>query len=239
MKIKRLCTICARSGSKGVKDKNIRILLDKPLIAYSILQAQATGLFDEIVVSSDSEKILSIAKDWGVQYLIKRPEELASDEIGKIPAIVHCVLEMEKRTQKQYDLIIDLDVTSPLRDISDIKGAVQLLETKQVTNVITGTRARRSPYFNLIEENREGFIQLSKPLEQSVLRRQDSPKCYDMNASVYVWKRNALIKNMAVFNKDTMLYEMPEERSIDIDTELDFEMVEFLMKRKGENRTDE
>lgn len=235
MKTKRLCTICARSGSKGVKEKNIRILSGKPLIAYSILQAQATGLFDEIVVSSDSEKILSIAKKWGVKHLIQRPEELASDEAGKIPVIIHSVLEMEKRTLKQYDLIIDLDVTSPLRDISDIVGAVQLLETKQVTNVITGTRARRSPYFNLVEENGEGFVQLSKPLKQAVLRRQDSPKCYDMNASVYVWKRNALIQNMAVFNKDTMLYEMPEERSIDIDTELDFEIVEFLMKRKGEN----
>lgn len=235
MKTKRLCTICARSGSKGVKEKNIRILSGKPLIAYSILQAQATGLFDEIVVSSDSEKILSIANEWGVKHLIQRPDELASDEVGKIPVIIHSVLEMEKRTLKQYDLIIDLDVTSPLRDISDIVGAVQLLETKQVTNVITGTRARRSPYFNLVEENGEGFVQLSKPLKQAVLRRQDSPKCYDMNASVYVWKRNALIQNMAVFNKDTMLYEMPEERSIDIDTELDFEIVEFLMKRKGEN----
>ncbi|MDT8903842.1 cytidylyltransferase domain-containing protein [Anaeroselena agilis] len=224
----RLCTICARGGSKGVKNKNIRYLLGRPLIAHTILQAKATNLFAEIAVSSDSDEILAIARQWGVDYLIKRPDELATDTAAKIPVIQHCVVETERLTQKAYDTIVDLDATSPLRLPEDIVAAVNLLEKKNVSNVITGMPARRSPYFNLVELDECGVARLAKKLDRSVTRRQDAPKCYDMNASIYVWKRGALLTKAAIFNDDTQLYVMPEERSIDIDSELDFAFVEFL-----------
>jgi CMP-N,N'-diacetyllegionaminic acid synthase len=229
----RICSICARGGSKGVKNKNITNLLGKPLIAHSIIQAKEAGIFQAVVVSSDSDEILSVAKAWGADFIVERPAELAQDTSPKIPVIQHCVQTIERLTNLVFDTMVDLDATSPLRSVQDIIQAVNLLEESDVSNVITGMPSRRSPYFNLVELNREGFARLSKKLEVSITRRQDSPKCYDMNASIYAWKRVAFFSNNSVFNKDTLLYEMPEERSIDIDTQLDFEFVEFLAQKRG------
>jgi CMP-N,N'-diacetyllegionaminic acid synthase len=226
----RLCTICARGGSKGVKNKNVRELLGKPLIAHSIEQGKASGLFEYLAVSSDSDEILDIAARYGADLLIKRPAEMASDVAAKIPAIRHCVMEAERRIGKQFDVLVDLDATSPLRRPEDIDGAVRLLEERSVANLITGAIARRSPYFNLVEIGEDEVVRVSKQLDKLLVRRQDSPKCYDMNASIYVWRRDALFTDPAVFKEDTLLYVMPEERSIDIDSELDFKFVEFLMR---------
>lgn len=231
----RLCTICARAGSKGVKNKNIRDLLGKPLIAYSILQARETRLFDFVVVSSDSKEILETAKRYGADFLIERPAELATDEAPKLPVIQHCVLETEKITGKIFSVIVDLDATSPLRLSEDIRAAVKLLEDRAVSNVITGTPAHRSPYFNLVELGENGVAALSKPLAKPIVRRQDAPKCFDMNASIYVWKRDALLENTVLFKQDTLLYVMPQERSVDIDSEIDFQIVELLMRQRGTN----
>jgi CMP-N,N'-diacetyllegionaminic acid synthase len=231
--MKRICTICARGGSKGVKNKNIRILLGKPLIAHSILQAKASGLFECIATSSDSDEILATAGKWGADYLIKRPDELATDQSAKLPAIRHCVAEAEHISGQTFDVVVDLDATSPLRIPEDISGSVRLLETKGVSNVITGAPARRSPYFNMVEVDEHGVARLSKKLNTQVFRRQDAPKCYDMNASIYAWRRDILFSCPTIFNTDTLLYEMPEDRSIDIDSELDFTFVEFIIRGKS------
>lgn len=228
----RICTICARGGSKGVKNKNIRRLSGKPLIALSLEQARDSCLFDFIAVSSDSSEILDVARTHGADLLVDRPIELASDTAAKLPAIRHCVEEAERFFTKRFDVIVDLDATSPLRFVDDIQGAVALLENNNVSNVITAAPARRSPYFNLVELDDAGVVRLSKPLEKSVVRRQDSPQCFDMNASIYVWKRSALFGYPTIFNADTRLFVMPEERSIDIDTELDFEIVELIMEKR-------
>jgi N-acylneuraminate cytidylyltransferase/CMP-N,N'-diacetyllegionaminic acid synthase len=227
-----LCTICARGGSKGVPNKNIRNIGGKPLIAHSIEQARSTRLFDKIAVSSDSQDILTVAKTWGADLLIVRPADLASDAAAKLPAIRHCVEEVERTTGQKYDVIVDLDATSPLRTPEDIVGAVKLLETRKSANVITGAPARRSPYFNLVELNEKGNVRLSKPLSRAVTRRQDAPPCFDMNASIYVWQREALFKHDGLFLEDTLLYEMPEARSLDIDSQLDFQIVDFLWRQQ-------
>ncbi|PJZ70290.1 flagellar modification protein B [Leptospira perolatii] len=229
----RLCSICARGGSKGIKNKNIRVINNLPLIAYSILQAQEAGIFDYIAVSSDSQEILNVASQYGVKFLIERPLEFALDTSAKIPAIRHCVESVENMTKKKFDTLVDLDATSPLRLSSDIVAAVSMMEDKNCSNVITGCVARRSPYFNLVEMNENGFVKLSKPLEKPIVRRQDSPRCFDMNASIYAWKRDVFLKEPKVFYDDTIIYEMPDERSIDIDSELDFQIVEFLLKKRA------
>lgn len=234
--MKRICTILGRGGSKGVPNKNIRDLKGRPLIAYSIQQAKDSKLFDVIAVSSDSDKILQTAKVWGVEILIKRPENLASDTAPKIPAIRHCVLEAEKLSGKTFDTVCDLDPTSPFRAVEDITRCVQLLESKRVANVITGAQARKSPYFNMVEVNAQGAAVLSKPPAGSVVRRQDAPKCYDMNASIYVWRREILMNSDVLFQPDTQLYEMPCERSLDIDSELDFKIAELLMAERKETQ---
>ena len=230
--MKRLCTICARGGSKGVLNKNIRPIGGKPLIGHSVLQAQSSGLFEAIAVSSDSPEILDISKKFGADYSIFRPRELASDWAPKLPAIQHCVNEVERISGESFDVIVDLDVTSPLRLTKDIEGAVRLLEEKNVSNVITGCPARRSPYFNLVEQDENGCVRLSKTPEKTIVRRQDTPECFDMNASIYVWKRKELIGSKSIFNADTLLFVMPEERSIDVDHEWEFEYVEFLFNKR-------
>jgi CMP-N,N'-diacetyllegionaminic acid synthase len=233
--MKRLCTICARGGSKGVKGKNIRPLFGKPLIAYSIEQARASGMFDSLAVSSDSDEILDVARAWGCDYLIKRPDELATDQAAKLPVIRHCVQEVEVQAETSFDTLVDLDATSPLRSPEDIVNAVNLLEDSGAGNVITAMPARRSPYFNLVELDADGIVHLSKPPTSAVVRRQDSPKCYDMNASIYVWRRQILLDVDSLFGQNTRLYVMPEERSIDIDSELDFEFVQFFMSQHRVN----
>jgi N-acylneuraminate cytidylyltransferase/CMP-N,N'-diacetyllegionaminic acid synthase len=231
--MKRLCTICVRGSSKGIKNKNIRELAGKPLIAYTLEQSTACGLFDFIAVSSDSIEILDVARKYGANLLIERPLELATDASAKVPAIQHCAWQAEKVSGKQFRVIVDLDVTSPLRLPKDIQGAVRLLETENISNVITAAPARKSPYFNLVELGDDGVVHLSKPVEKPIGRRQDSPKCFDMNASIYVWKRSALFESSTLFNADTRLFVMPENRSIDIDNELDFEIVEFIIKKRS------
>lgn len=228
----RLCTICARGGSKGVTNKNMRRLLDKPLIAYSLDQARRCGLFEVIAVSSDSSAILDAARRYGADLLVERPLELATDTAAKVPAIRHCVIAAERHASKRFDILVDLDATSPLRLSEDIIGAVRLLEERNVSNVITAAPARRSPYFNLVEVDSDGVVRLSKPLPDQVHRRQDAPPAYDMNASIYVWRRDALFEDPPVFRPDTALYVMPEDRSVDIDSELDFRIVELLLSER-------
>ena len=229
-----LCTICARGGSKGVPGKNVREILGKPLIAYTIDQAKRSSLFSAIAVSSDSEEILAAAQAFGADILVRRPDELANDSAPKVPVIHHCLEVAECQLGRQFPVFIDLDVTSPLRLPEDIVGAARLLEQRGVSSVITGTPARRSPYFNIVELDERGVVHLSKDLARPVVRRQDGPHCYDMNASIYVWRRDVFHRNPAVFYDDTLLFEMPEERSIDIDSELDFEIVRMLLIKRAQ-----
>ena len=232
----RICSICVRGGSKGVLGKNHKLLMGKPLIAHSILQALETGLFDEISVSSDSDLLLEISENYGVKNLIKRPLDMANDTAPKLPAIRHCVRETEKITGKSFATCVDLDATSPLRNLSDVVNVVRLLEESTAGNILTAMPARRSPYFNLLELSEDGAPVLSKPPKTAVDRRQDSPQCFDMNGSIYAWTYQSLMESEGLFNFDSRLYVMPEERSIDIDTDIDFEFVEFIMSKRLKNQ---
>jgi CMP-N,N'-diacetyllegionaminic acid synthase len=226
-----IITVCARGGSKGVKGKNVRIMADLPLIAHTLRQAKTAGLFDAFAVSSDSTEILSIAESEGF-IPIMRPEEMASDTAAKIPVIRHCVEAVEEKLKTKFKYCIDLDCTSPLRSIEDIRAVYDLIKRSEVPNVITAMPARRSPYFNMVERDLNGQINLVKRPNPPLKRRQDAPACYDLNASIYAWKREVLHRESGLFLEGTVLYEMPEERSIDIDSELDFEIVNMLMNKR-------
>ena len=227
----RLCTICARGGSKGVPDKNVRPLAGAPLIGHTIRHALECGMFEHVAVSSDSQKILDVAKEHGIDHLVHRPAELASDQAGKIPAIRHCQEHMEKETGISYTTFVDLDATAPLRLADDIRLAIEILENRGCSNVISGSPARRSPYFNLVEAKPDGHVALSKNDGNAYGRRQDVPASYDMNASIYVWQASTFRKDPAVFYTDTRLLVMPEFRSVDIDHEIDFHFVELVMNK--------
>lgn len=227
-----LSSICARGGSKGVKNKNLRLIAGRPLIAHTVQQILDSGLFEHIAISSDSDAILEAAGKAGADILIKRPDELATDTAAKLPVIQHCFQQAEATTGKTFSHLIDLDATAPLRAVSDITAVADLLKQPGTTNVITGAPARRSPYFNLVECDENGVPSLSKAPKGAVVRRQDAPECYDMNASIYGWTRDALFDQASLFEPGTRLHVMPEERSVDIDSELDFQFVEMLMNAR-------
>ncbi|MAD40828.1 MAG: flagellar modification protein B [Arcobacter sp.] len=228
-----LCTICARGGSKGVKNKNIKELNGKPLIAYTIEQAKDSGLFEHIVISTDSDDIANVAKEYGAEVFFKRSEEMASDTAGKLDVIKDAFRRSEEHYNKTFDYLIDLDATAPLRNVEDILNSFNKFKENENDNLITAMPGRRSPYFNLVEQNKDGKVYLSKTLNSAVVRRQDAPKSYDMNASIYIWKRDIILNEDKLFLEKTGLYVMPEERSIDIDTELDYKFVEFLIKENN------
>lgn len=230
--MKVLCTICARGGSKGVKNKNIKLINSKPLIAYTIEQAKATNLFEHVVISTDSDEIADISKKYGAEVFFKRDAKMASDSAGKLEVIRDAFIRSEEHYSEKFDYLIDLDATSPLRDVQDIIDSFKQFLEANNDNLITAMPSRRSPYFNLIEQDDKGRVFVSKSLNETILRRQDSPKTYDMNASIYIWKRETILHQKSVFLEKTGLYVMPEERSIDIDSELDFKFVEFIMREK-------
>ena len=227
-----ICTICARGGSKEVPGKNIRPLAGKPLIAWTVEQAIASGLFDVVAVSSDDSAILAAAHEAGAVLLVERPAEMATDAASKLPAIRHCVLAAEGSLGRKAEIIVDLQPTSPLREPEDIVAAVSLHASTGADSVITGQRAKCSPYFSLVEQAADGTVHVSKSLSTPVVRRQDAPACFDMNGSIYVWTRDLFVTSPSVFYATTRLFEMPEERSVDIDSELDFLIADMLMRRR-------
>jgi CMP-N,N'-diacetyllegionaminic acid synthase len=233
-KMRILAIICARGGSKGVPNKNIRLLNGKPLIAYTIECAKKYTKFDRIIVSTDSPKIAEVAKQYGADVPFLRPKELATDTSPKIPVLQHAVRYLEQEENDHYDLIVDLDPTSPLRIVEDIENCVNKMIGKNPNVVFSVTPAHKNPYFNMVEE-KDGKVYLCKKLDRPITRRQDAPTVYAMNASIYVYKKDFLLNTDSVFSNNTMAVVMPEERSIDIDRPIDFEFVEFLMKRNNTN----
>ena len=212
-----LCTICARGGSKGLPNKNSLKIGDKSLIGHTLTQAKAIDAIDCIIVSSDSNEILKEGEIYAADILLQRSAKLASDDAGKIDAIIDCLNHAESNLNKHFDYVIDLDVTSPLRNLIDIENCLEFTKDQGFKNLITVTNSKKNPYFNQIEITNEG-PQLVKS-GHNIKGRQSAPKVYDMNASIYVWSRDFLINEKTLFSRDTIVYDMPEERSLDIDNE--------------------
>ena len=225
-----LCTICARGGSKGLPNKNLLKIGDKSLIGHTLTQAKAIDAIDCIIVSSDSNEILKEGEIYAADILLQRSAKLASDDAGKIDAIIDCLNHAESNLSKHFDYVIDLDVTSPLRNLIDIENCLEFTKDQGFKNLITVTNSKKNPYFNQIEITNEG-PQLVKS-GHNIKGRQSAPKVYDMNASIYVWSRDFLINEKTLFSRDTIVYDMPEERSLDIDNELDFKIVKHLIENE-------
>ena len=220
-----------RSGSKGVKNKNLKLINNKPLMYYTINQAIKSKLFENIVVSTNSKKILKKAKYYGAEGWFLRPKKLSSDFSPKVPVIKHALLESEKYYKKNFDIIIDLDVSSPLRSVVDIKNAYEYFIKKKADFLISGCKSKKNPYFNVAEIINNKLKKI-KPFKRNIYRRQDAPVTYDFNASIYIWKRESLVNFKSFYKSKTVLYEMPESRSWDVDTNFDFKVVKYLLSQK-------
>jgi CMP-N,N'-diacetyllegionaminic acid synthase len=220
-----IATICARGGSTGLPGKNIKVLHGKPLIAHTIEHARRCSRIERIFVSTDDERIAAVAREWGAEVPFMRPAELATSTAAKLPVIRHLVSSVESMGVA-VTRIVDLDPTSPLRDVADVDACIDLLDDATDV-VITGYPAEKNPYFNMVEARPDGSVRLVKSLPGGVTSRQQAPAVHAMNASVYVWWRHTLDKGL--WEGRARLHEMPRERSIDIDTPIDFRLVEMLM----------
>ena len=221
-----------RGNSVGVKNKHIRTINGKPLMYFTIKQAIRSKIFDHVMVSTDSKKILKIAKSYGADGWFLRPKKLSLKTSPKVPVIQHAFFQAEKFYNKKFNIIVELDATSPLRKIKDIANAYKFFVKKKANMLLTGCKSRKNPYYNIIEivNNKLKKVKKSK---KNIYRRQDAPKTYEGNASVYIWDRKSLINFKSHFNKKTVFYEMPENRSIDIDSEFDFQLVKLLLTKKN------
>lgn len=222
-----IATICARGGSTGLPGKNIRPLLGKPLIAHTIELALSMNDIDRVVVSTDSEEIGAVAREWGAEVPFRRPDHLATAEAAKLPVIAHLIDALEAEGA-EIDRIVDLDPTSPLRTRDDVATCMAMLDA-QTDCVITAYPAEKNPYFNMVEIE-DGRAVLSKRAAGGVVARQQAPAVYAMNASIYVWHRHTL--TLGLWEGRTRLHVMPRERSIDVDSLIDFRLVEMLMEMR-------
>lgn len=230
--MKILTVIAARGGSKGVKNKNIKKLLGKPLISYTIEQAKKWGGYSKFIISTDSKVIADVALRDGVEMPFLRPARLARDTAGKIDVLRHALKESEKYYGLKFDAVLDLDVTAPIRKVSDIKKIISVFKQSNVDCVFSVVKSRKSPYFNMVEVKKDGNVGLCKELTKEILRRQDAPIVYEMNTSLYVYKRDFLLnpKNKLPYIGKSAIYEMQQVSAVDIDSEEDFKFIEFLLK---------
>ena len=230
-----LATICARAGSKRVKNKNIRNLADKPLITYTIVLAKKWNKVNKIICSTDSKDIAQIAKNNGIEVPFIRPKELAKDNTGKIDVIRHALKKSEEIYKEKFDLIVDLDVSSPIRTVNDLNECLKIFKDKKPDILFSVTKARRNPYFNMIELNKKGYAELCKTTKKTILRSQDAPKVYDLNASIYFYDRLFLLDSNNIhplYSKKAAIYIMDDIAAFDIDTETDLKFIDFLIKNK-------
>lgn len=223
---KFLAIIPARSGSKGLQGKNIKNLNGKPMIAYSIEAAKNSKIFDDIIVSTDSQEYANISLEYGASVPFLRPEYLSSDTATTNDVVEYTIKEL-KKVGKEYDYFMILQPTSPLRTSEDIIEAVKLLIEKEANSVVSVCEAEHSPlYMNTLDESlcMSGFI--SKDIKT---RRQELPKYYRLNGAIYICKIEYFLEHKYFYGEKSYAYVMDKKKSIDIDDEFDFILTDYLM----------
>ena len=228
-----LFTICGRAGSKGIKNKNIKNFLDKPLALYSLsvidLYLKNSNYQADIVLNTDSEDLMDIFENNSLRLVdvVKRTPELSGDNVAKIDVIKNCLVEMENRNNKKYDYIIDLDITSPLRTVNDLKTMIDKKIASDYDLIFSVTDSRRNPYFNMVKKTENGF---ERVISSNFNTRQEAPEIFDMNASIYVYSREFLHKNIGLFDGKCDAYKMFDTGVLDLDHEGDMVLMEVIAK---------
>jgi len=227
-----LITICARGGSKGIPGKNIKPVGGKPLIAYSIAHAQefAAKHSADIALSTDSEEIRSIAAGFGLTTKYLRPDELAGDDVGKIPVLADLLKYSEENASKKYDMVLDLDVASPMRTQEDLeKGYAQIQHDEHALNLFSVSPSARSPYYTMVEEGGQGYFNLVKPPDSPIFARQNAPLTYDMNGSFYFYRDTFFQEQcQSALTPRSLVYVIPHI-CFDFDEAVDFDFFEYML----------
>ena len=229
-----LITICARGGSKGIPKKNIKLLNDVPLINYTINLAQQVSKHwnSKLSLSTDDSEILDLAKLSGINTSYLRPDYLSNDQAGKVETLAHLLNYEEKDSLNNFDYILDLDVSSPLRNLDDIKKGFNIIEMdKEMLTLFSVSEPNRNPYFNVVEQNKlTGYYRLVNKLDKPIQSRQNAPKVFDMNSSFYWYRRSFFdTEYTSPVTDNTGIYLM-DHICFDLDHNIDFTFMEFLLK---------
>ena len=229
--MKTVAFIFARGGSKGLPGKNVLPLCGKPMIAWSIAHAKAVERIERVIVSTDDEAIATVAREYGAETPFLRPAKLARDDSPEWLAWRHALIYLHENGGLP-DAMVSVPVTAPLREPTDIERCLDVFETGDADVVVTVSEAHRSPYFNMVRQNEDGTVGLVIAPAAKVVRRQDVPAVFDMATVAYVAAPHFVLTREAMFEGRVRAVSVPAERAIDIDTLLDFQIAECLMKRR-------
>ncbi|WP_217586172.1 cytidylyltransferase domain-containing protein [Lentibacillus saliphilus] len=227
-----LAIIPARGGSKGVPRKNIKPLAGRPLIAWTIEEAKKSKYIDRLILSSEDKEIIKVAEEFGCEVPFQRPIELAMDDTPGVAPILHALEQVPT-----YDYVMLLQPTSPLRSIHDIDTAIEKIHKNNKTSLVSVTESENCPYWMYrIQDNDEIIPFLNS--EDTPVRRQDGPKLYNLNGAIYISTPDSLKKHRSFIQSETVGYLMPKERSLDIDSEFDFKLCEFMLNEIINNKSE-
>ena len=224
--------ICARGGSKGIPNKNIKLLAGKPLIERSINQIKKLKDINKVIVSTDSKEIANISIKAGAEVPFMRPKKLAEDDTSEWLVWRHALESINKIDGGYPDILIIVPVTAPLRTVDDLKSCLVEYQKGNADIVITATESHRNPYFNMIKINEEGMANLVISSEKNITRRQDTPNIYDMTTVAYVTSPKFVLENNGIFSGKVRHVYIPIERALDIDTPFDFKIAELLLSKE-------
>lgn len=223
--------IPARGGSKSVPRKNIALLHGKPMIVYTIETAQKSYRLTDFVVSSEDNEIIEIAKQWGAPVPFVRPAELATDEAPSLPVVQHAVREMESIKGVKYDYVVLLQPTTPLRQAQDIDAAIEKLVATGADSVVSVCEVGAYHPARMRQIVNDRLVELPIREPREMLRRQDLPPVYIRNGAVYAVKRDVVMLQNSMIGEISRPYIMPEERSVNVDSKLDFLLAEILLSK--------
>ena len=225
--------ICARGGSKGVPGKNIRPLAGRPLIAWAIASARAVARVTRVIVSTDSSEIAAVAASAGAEVPFMRPDVLATDTSSEWQVWQHALTFLRDAEGAFPDALLVVPATAPLREVQDLERCLDAFESGGADVVITVTDAHRNPYFNMVTQTSDGRAQLVIPPTGSVTRRQDAPPIFDMTTVAYVARPEFVMTSRGMFEGRVRSVHVPLERSLDIDTLLDFQIAEWMFAARA------
>ena len=223
--------IFARGGSKGVLRKNLRLLAGKPLIAYAIQTGLSSRWIDTMIVSTDDEEIAATALEYGAIVPFLRPAELAGDSSPEWESWQHAITTVNNDDRlPNVDVFVSIPTTAPLRFVSDVDACIDTFLEVRPDVVATATEAHRSPWFNMLVVDDDGTARKVISNER-IIRRQDAPVAYDMTTVSYVARPQYVLDSESMFEGDLRAVIVPKERALDIDTEFDFELAEWMIAR--------
>jgi len=228
--MKPICLICARGGSKGVPNKNTRIIHKKPLIAHTIEKAVNSKIFSHVVVSTEDKKIAEISEKYGAEIPFIRPKRLAGNKTSVGDVFVHAIKKLQT-LDYQFDVFVNLDCTVPFIDKRDILGTLNLLKKRKCDAVYGVYKQHLNPYFNMMELDSKGFLKLTKKLTKRPRSRQEAPIVYQLNG-LFTYDKKKFLKIGDPIMPKAIPFEIPLERGLMIDTETEFKIAELMFKQK-------